>query len=226
MRSESGIAGTIVTGLIVAIVGLLIEYKSGWFQGNATTAPASSFSMPGQSQSQQEGLKTGEMPSHEYEDHLEEDADYPDAPTSTNDVSVVAPVRISPATSSTLDVTGRWSGEWSTQKGYLFTCSMDLQLSDQTVVTGKIDWVFKLSPRIEEQHLIGRSATEFVRGSFDPRTRALMFQGYDKQDPYEVIGLDSYHLALSDDAREIRGKTLTNNANWEGVFVVRRLELH
>ena len=53
-----------------------------------------------------------------------------------------------------------------------------------------------------------------------------MFQGYDKQDPYEVIGLDSYRLVLSDDAQEIRGETLTNNANWEGVFVVRRLELH
>lgn len=98
---------------------------------------------------------------------------------------------------------------------------MDLHLSDQTVVTGKINWTFKLSPKVEEQRLIGRSATEFVRGSFDPRNRVLMFQGYDKEDHYGVIALDSYRLTISDDAQEIQGKTYSNGT-WEGEFIARR----
>lgn len=204
MRSGSGIIGSVVTGLIVATMGLLIEYKSGWFLGNATTAPASSALTVEQ---QEDDPRTTEE-------------------IGENGVSVANPVRVSPVASSiaTIDVTGRWSCEWSTPRGYLFTCTLDLQLTDQTVVTGKINWTLKLSPRIEEQHLIGRSATEFVRGSFDPRNRVLMFQGYDKEDHYGVIALDSYRLTLSGDAGEIQGKT-SSNGTWEGVFIARRSEL-
>lgn len=119
------------------------------------------------------------------------------------------------------DISGNWAGKWSTTDGYLFALTMDLQLDHETVVTGSIEWTLKLAPRLEEQHLIGRSAIELVRGSFNPDSGELMLQGYDKVDQFGVISLDSYRLNLSEDAQEIRGKN-RGNGGLQGVFIATR----
>lgn len=54
MRTGSGMVGAVVAGLIIATGSLLIEYKSGWFQNSAATAPVSYGSATDHSRSQKE----------------------------------------------------------------------------------------------------------------------------------------------------------------------------
>jgi hypothetical protein len=123
--------------------------------------------------------------------------------------------------SASVDVTGKWTGQWKDPGGALFALDMSLQLANETVVTGTIQWTLKLSPRFEEQTLIGRSGIELVRGSLNPDSRLLLLQGYEKNDPYHVIDLDSYRLTVSDDSRAITGKT-KNHGPWDATFEARR----
>jgi len=116
-------------------------------------------------------------------------------------------------------VDGRWTGEWNGPEGDRFTFNMDLQQSKEASVSGKIDWTLRSSRSY--QYLIGRSGIEFVCGSFEPGLRSVKLQGYEKQDPYGVIGLDVYELTLSADTQELSGRT-NHHGTWGGNFFGRR----
>lgn len=62
------------------------------------------------------------------------------------------------------------------------------------------------------------SATEFVRGRFDPGTRVLTMAGYRKDDPNNVLVMvDNYRLNLSGDSRALGGKA-RNGGSWNATM--------
>lgn len=61
---------------------------------------------------------------------------------------------------------------------------------------------------------IGLTGKEFIRGSWYPSTNSYKFQGYRKEDPHQIIGLDYYELQL-DEFDDIGGKTSTAGS-WLG----------
>ena len=100
-----------------------------------------------------------------------------------------------------------WKGYWISPKGFLFTANVRLRIAQNNSVEGEIAWVMERSPREEDKPKLGLSATEHVRGSYDPRARVLRLEGYRKDDPNQVIGLDKYHLVLADSNQVLGGIT-------------------
>ena len=61
---------------------------------------------------------------------------------------------------------------------------------------------------------LGLWAKEFVRGTYDPKTRTYRLQGYKKEDPHLIIDLDHYNLS-EDGNGDIGGKTRAGGG-WDG----------
>jgi hypothetical protein len=117
---------------------------------------------------------------------------------------------------SPLDATGRWRGQWSTDSGTLLDFDLKLTGTGAYAVDGEIRWTLRRTVRPDKMDKIGLSATEYVRGTFDPETGKLELSGYDKDDPDGVLVMvDDYRLTVSRD-----GKTLTglakNGGKWNG----------
>jgi hypothetical protein len=110
-----------------------------------------------------------------------------------------------------------WTGDWTTPRGFHFTAELRLNPGPDGTVEGRILWPLRKSPREEEQAKVGQTGTEFVWGSFDPRSRALTLEGYRKDDPNHILGLDKYRLLLADDGRVIGGITW-EHGGWEAKF--------
>jgi hypothetical protein len=71
------------------------------------------------------------------------------------------------------------------------------------------------SGRPSEDAKVGKSAVEFVRGTYDATSHVLRLTGYSKTDPDTVISLDRYHLLLADNGIVIGGMTATGGS-WQG----------
>src|SRR3989449_1864441 len=69
---------------------------------------------------------------------------------------------------------------------------------------------------------LGRSATEFARGRYDPTSQLLLLQGYRKEDPDTVIGLDGYRLLVANGGDALVGIT-DDGGTGEGRFSARRV---
>lgn len=115
-----------------------------------------------------------------------------------------------------------WKGYWISPKGFLFTANVRLRVSQDFSVEGEIGWVLERSPREEDKPKLGLSATEYVRGSYDPRARILRLEGYRKDDPNQVIGLDKYHLVLADSSQVLGGITW-DHGTWQGLISLSRV---
>ena len=61
------------------------------------------------------------------------------------------------------------------------------------------------SPYLDMQAKIGFGAVEYVRGSYEPSMGRLEMDGFERDDPYELIGLGSYSLSLRDEGDKIAG---------------------
>jgi hypothetical protein len=116
---------------------------------------------------------------------------------------------------------GEWQCGWSSASGYYFTGVVTLAAKDDGTISGQIVWTLKKSPRPEEQSKLGLSGTEFIRGTYDYRTRLVLLEGYRKDDPSEVIGLDRYKLVFADNGAALGGLT-ENHGNWSASFTAFR----
>lgn len=114
-----------------------------------------------------------------------------------------------------------WRGKWLSDKGYLYSATVRLRVDQDFSVDGQIAWVLERSPRAEEQPKLGLGATEYVRGKFFPQARVLRIEGYRKDDPHGVIGLDKYHLVIADNDRVLGGITW-NHGDWGGLITLIR----
>jgi hypothetical protein len=123
--------------------------------------------------------------------------------------------KTSDRTIASLDPSGKWSGSWSTQSGTLF--DFDLTLSRQVMaLDGSIRWTMRRTARTDKSDKIGQSATEYVRGNFDPTTGTVNLTGYSKDDPNSVlVMLDVYKLQISTDGKKLTG-TARNGGKWNG----------
>jgi hypothetical protein len=121
-------------------------------------------------------------------------------------------------------VGGVWVGEWMTEgaeNGYLYTLEVTLNINAENEIDGQIVWTFVRSPFEADQALLGLSATEFVRGDFDPATLEVELTGYKEDDPKDIIGPDHYKLFLIEDGTILQGKS-ENGGAWNGFFTASR----
>ncbi len=116
----------------------------------------------------------------------------------------------------TYDPTGKWKGKWSTDSGTLFDFELDLRDTGNNGLQGSILWTMRKSVRADKMDKVGLSATEYVKGSYEPATGLVNLKGYSKNDPNNMlVMIDVYKLNISSD-----GDTLTGNARnggkWNG----------
>ena len=116
---------------------------------------------------------------------------------------------------------GTWNGQWSSPSGYIYDARMQLESGSGGTIHGQIHWTLQKSPAAEEQAKLGMTGVELVRGSYDPASRVLTFDGYDKTDSNSILGLDKYRLLLADNANVLGGITW-NHGSWRGVFNLTR----
>lgn len=118
---------------------------------------------------------------------------------------------------------GTWKGTWLSPSGYVYLAEMRLLLGNSGTVEGDIKWVLKKSPRAEEQSKLGMSGTEFVRGTFDAKSNVVAVDGYRKDDPNQILGLDKYRLILAENGTVLGGITW-NHGSWRGLIGLSREE--
>ncbi len=114
------------------------------------------------------------------------------------------------------DVDGFWKGKWSTDSGTMLDIEFTLRSVGDNRVEGQIKWTMRRTVRPDKKEKIGLSATEYIRGSFDPSTRLLTASGYRKDDPNDVlVMLDNYRLTVSEDGHHLTG-VARNGGRWNG----------
>ena len=120
----------------------------------------------------------------------------------------------SPAT--TYDPTGTWKGEWSTSSGTLLDIEISLTEAPANGLDGHIKWTLRKTVRPDKMDKIGLSAIEYVRGTFDPATGAVVVNGFRKDDPNGVLVMvDDYKLTVSRDGKSLTGLA-RNGGKWNG----------
>lgn len=112
---------------------------------------------------------------------------------------------------------GEWQCEWISASGYYFTGLVTLNTKDDETLSGRIVWTMGKFPRSEEQSKLGLTGTKFIRGTSDFINRVILCEGYRKDDPSAVIGLDRYKLVFADNGAALGGLT-ENHGRWTAFF--------
>jgi hypothetical protein len=128
---------------------------------------------------------------------------------------------LTPSDSSIAALNDTWNGTWVNAIGHIYIAELHLKVSVDGTITGKIDWTLQKSPREAEQSKLGLTGVEYVSGKYDAASRVLSFDGYSKDDPNIILGLDRYKLLLAENNSVIGGITY-NNGSWLGIFSLTR----
>lgn len=135
-------------------------------------------------------------------------------PAATNALTSGSPKVKQPAV--TVNPAGKWKGEWSTTSGTVLDIEITLNDAQNNSLDGQIRWTLRKTVRPDKTGKIGLSATEFVRGTFDPAGNTVNMSGYRKDDPDGVlVMLDDYNLTVSQDGRSLTGLA-RNGGKWNG----------
>ncbi len=113
-----------------------------------------------------------------------------------------------------LTPSGNWTGDWTSNSAN-FTAAANFAESGGKV-SGQIIWTLRRTSKPDKAYKVGLSATEFVQGTFDPTTRMVKMRGFRKDDPNNIVILDSYSLSLAENGQMMSGKTKN------GTFILRR----
>ena len=116
---------------------------------------------------------------------------------------------------------GPWLGRWIAPEGWIYEANMSLQLADSGSVTGEINWTLRKSPRANEAGKIGLTGKEKVHGTYYASTATLILEGYEKDDPSGILGLDKYRLVISEDHRVLGGISW-HHGPWTGQLILSR----
>ncbi len=115
---------------------------------------------------------------------------------------------------------GPWRGNWS-GGGFEYEANMKLTALPNGDIEGSITWTLRAAPRDRrEANQVGATGVEYVRGSFRP-DGFLSLDGYRKDDPHNLIGLDKYRLVVSE-TRMIMGGITWHHGPWNGRFYLSR----
>lgn len=122
-----------------------------------------------------------------------------------------------------------FKGEWTeVQSTIRFTGTFKITIRNNNLVSGELLWTFIAADSTSAENLSfyagkkGRMGIEYVSGTYNPSTNDMYFEGTEKKDPYEIIGLDKYYLKLSYDKLVLHGKTDSNGKD-NGLFYAARL---
>jgi hypothetical protein len=113
-----------------------------------------------------------------------------------------------------------WAGTWTNPRGYVYFAELQLAPAARDSLEARFRWTLLRSPRANEK--IGLSGTEFAHGRYDAATQLLLLQGYRKDDPDSVIGIDGYRLLVANRGDALTGIT-DDYGTWEGRFSARRV---
>lgn len=113
-----------------------------------------------------------------------------------------------------------WNGQWISERGYQFEARMELDVDRSGAVQGRIQWTWTKSPLPEDKPKLGSRGVEYVWGRYDAGSRLLRIEGYRRDDPKFVLGVDKYRLVLVDDGSTLAGPT-ENHGTWGALFVLR-----
>ncbi len=121
----------------------------------------------------------------------------------------------------TVAQTKYFQGNW-TKLGttYDFQFELQLHVTHNNQVKGVFHWTFvqydkNFSPSKDYyESKLGLTAKEYVRGTYDPKTRQYILKGYKKDDPHQIIGLDLYRIK-EDGNGNIGGDSRAHNT-WQG----------
>ena len=117
----------------------------------------------------------------------------------------------------------RWAGQWMSPTGFLYLAEMRIEIGPGGAAEGAITWTLAQSPRESELPKLGQKGVEYVRGRYDSPSRVLSLEGYRKEDPLAVIGLDTYRLLLAENGLALAGMT-SNHGDWQGRFWATRVD--
>lgn len=115
---------------------------------------------------------------------------------------------------------GPWRGVWLSDT-FTYEAEMTLAAEPGGKVEGAIRWTLRKSPRANEQAKVGRTGVEHVRGEYHPAQGLLVVEGYRKDDPDGILGLDRYRLAVGENSRTMAGVT-RDHGTWKGRFFLQR----
>ena len=105
----------------------------------------------------------------------------------------------------------------------LFTGIFKIEIKNDGTVNGQLTWTYLATDSTDDFMVSsykgkkGKQGLEFVEGKYVPSTHDIHFEGKDKNDPYQLLGLDKYTLKYSADKQVIYGTTATNGTN-KGLF--------
>jgi len=111
---------------------------------------------------------------------------------------------------------GKYKGTW-TEAGSTYKYSFEIDVSFSEKIDSFFLWTLEATPRSNERSKIGLQGKEFVHGTFNPSTRRLHLNGFKKEDPHVILGLDKYELTVSKDGKTISGKTYSHGS-WKGIL--------
>ncbi len=114
-----------------------------------------------------------------------------------------------------------YEGTWiKLNTTYLFDFELTINHLDNNEVEGYFIWEviqYDEGSTMSKNHYENRLGTigkEFVRGTYDATTKNYILKGFKKEDPNQIIGLDTYHIKV-DESDNIGGDTKANGS-WKG----------
>lgn len=120
---------------------------------------------------------------------------------------------------------GLWQGQWESPEGYIFAFVMHIDQFPDNSLEGYINWQFKQAPAGDWYYKNKKDleATEFVKGKLK-NGFAVEVTGYKKDDPHEIISLDSYKFMFDETYGSFSGIT-GNHGSWKAKISAVRVGL-
>ena len=109
-----------------------------------------------------------------------------------------------------------WEGRFGDDSSE-FAARLKIVVHNDGAVEGKIFWKLLKHTAEARKPLIGKEGIEYVWGTYDPAKRLLAIDGYRREDPFVMLGLDRYRLTLGDEGIRLKGTTWNHGAN-DGKF--------
>ena len=114
-----------------------------------------------------------------------------------------------------------FKGNWTKlETTYDFKFDLYLKFTGGNQVKGVFNWeLVNYDENLSDskkyyEEKIGAQAKEYVRGTYNSKTKQYILKGYKKDDPHLIIGLDLYRLK-EDESGHIGGDTKANHS-WQG----------
>jgi hypothetical protein len=113
----------------------------------------------------------------------------------------------------------KWSGTWESARGPVYDAELFATFNPSGAVEGRILWTLRKAPANRPDYVgkEGKKGVEYIWGTYAPQSRSLNLEGYRRDDPQGILGLDRYRLTLSADLGELNGVTY-DHGTWKGAF--------